>query len=270
MNRFPSFAQPRAAVRLLAILFVCVVGLWSAPELFAQTDSASDEPQKSSFLQLLLEGGWAMIPLLICSLAMLALIIFNCLQLTQGKFTPPELRATVLDHMQHCRVRSAIDSASTSPSFLGRMLAMALPQVDATQAETLGREKVEDAMADFTIRENRGYMNMIGYLALIAQASPMLGLLGTVSGMIKAFSKLRYLKSPDASVLAGSISEALITTATGLCIALPSLVAFFFFRNRLNKLVGDAHTSAGEMLDASLAAVHADQQLAKVPEGLAS
>src|SRR5690606_35156070 len=138
----------------------------------------------------------------------------------QSKFVPVDLRRTLLEHMHACRVRSAIEVASASPSFLGRMLAVSLPKIDATDPETLGREHVEDAVADFTIRENRAHMTMIGYLSVVAQVAPMLGLLGTVSGMIGAFNILRNLKSPDASVLAGNISEALVTTATGLCIAI--------------------------------------------------
>ena len=183
---------------------------------------------------------------------------------------PEDLRGQIHEYMSGCKVRSAIEAASTSPSFLGRMLATALPKVDATEPETLGREHVEDAMADFTARENRSYMTMIGYLGVIAQVAPMLGLMGTVSGMIGAFAKLRGLESPDASVLAGNISEALITTLSGLIIAIPAILFFFVLRNRLNRLVADSHEAASDMIDASLNTLNADQQLAKVPEGLAS
>ncbi|HUF62456.1 MAG TPA: MotA/TolQ/ExbB proton channel family protein [Verrucomicrobiales bacterium] len=259
------FTSGSALRRALPLLTLIAVGILFAPSLWAQ-----DQPiPKRTILDMIKEGGWAMIPLGLCSLAMLALIIYNFLQLTQGKFAPAELKAALLEHMSHVRVRSAIEVSSTSPSFLGRMMSVALPKVDATDAETLGREAVEDSMADFTLRENRNYMSMIGYLSLIAQASPMLGLLGTVSGMIGAFSTLRDVKAPDATQLAGNISEALVTTATGLIIALPCLFFYFFFRNRLNRLVADCHNAGSEMIDASLAAVHADTQLAKVPEGLA-
>lgn len=237
----------------------------------AQDEIAEEVVVKGpTVFDLIKEGGWAMWPLGACSLAMVALVIFNLIQLTRSKFVPEDLREQVLDHMAACRVRSAIEVSSTSPSFLGRMLHASLPKVDATDPETLGREHVEDAMAEFTIRENRGYMTMVGYLSVIAQIAPMMGLLGTVSGMIGAFNKLRGLASPDASVLAGNISEALVTTMAGLCIAIPALVFFFMLRNRLNKYVAEAHLAAGEMLDASLATLNADQHLAKVPEGLAS
>ena len=174
----------------------------------------------------------------------------------------------LLDHMQNCRVRSAIEVSSTSPTYLGRMSATALPHVDATEPETLGREAVEDSMAEFTIRENAGHMTWISYLGLLGQIAPMLGLLGTVVGMLGAFSTLSLSGGADPSALAGDIGLAMVTTASGLIIAIPSVFFFFFFKNRLNKLVADCHLAASDMMDASIAAVNADQQMAKVPEGL--
>lgn len=246
-----------------------VAGLFIAPDLFAQEAEVAPDVQITVFDQIK-EGGWAMYPLGACSLAMVALVIYNLIQLGRGKFVPEDLRQQVHEYMVGCKVRSAIEVASTSPSFLGRMLATSLPKVDATDPETLGREHVEDAMADFTARENRSYMTMIGYLGVVAQIAPMMGLMGTVSGMIGAFNKLRGLESPDASVLAENISEALITTLSGLVIAVPAIIFFFVLRNRLNRLEADSHEAASDMIDASLNTLNADQQLAKVPEGLAS
>lgn len=246
-----------------------VAGILTSPELLAQEAEVAPDVKITVFDQIK-EGGWAMYPLAACSLAMVALVIYNFIQLGRGKFVPEDLRAQVLEHMAGCKVRSAIEVSSTSPSFLGRMLATSLPKVDATDPETLGREHVEDAMADFTARENRSYMTMIGYLGVIAQIAPMMGLMGTVSGMIGAFNKLRGLESPDASVLAENISEALITTLSGLVIAVPAIIFFFVLRNRLNSLVAESHEAASDMIDASLNTLNADQQLAKVPEGLAS
>ncbi len=255
---------------LIAFGAILLLALLTAPELFAQDAQLVEDAKNPTVWDMIQEGGWAMVPLGLCSLVMVALVIYNFIQLTRSKFVPAELQSQVMEFMSGCKVRSAIEVSSSSPSFLGRMLATALPKVDATDPETLGREHVEDAMADFTIRENRSYMTMIGYLSVIAQIAPMMGLMGTVSGMIGAFNKLRNLQSPDASVLAGNISEALITTLSGLCIAIPAIISFFILRNRLNRLVAEAHEAASEMVDASLNTLNADQQLAKVPEGLAS
>jgi biopolymer transport protein ExbB len=190
------------------------------------------------------------------------------MQLTRAKFAPLDLQAAVMEQMQACRVRSAIEISATSPTYLGRMLAHSLPFVDATDPETLGRDHVEDAMADFTVRENRSYMTWIGYFSIVAQVAPMLGLLGTVSGMIGAFNLLRMSGGTNPELLAGDISEALVTTAAGLMIAIPAIVGYFFFKNKLNRLVSECHGAEEDMLQASVMAVNADQHMAKVPEGL--
>ena len=257
INRFRSFSGT------LCFLLVSAFTWLMTPALFA----ADDVPQTA--FQWVQKGGIVIIILAIALLAAIALIIFNLLQLTRARFVPADLQARLLEHMQACRVRSAIGEASESPTFLGRMLAVALPKVDATDPETLGRTAVEDAMADFTMREKAGYMANLGYLGVIAQAAPMLGLLGTVFGMIKAFAKLMVMKTTDASQLAGAIAEALVTTAGGLVVALLCIIPYFYLRNRLNKLIGEAHSVSGDMLDASLASLHQDTQLSKVPEGLA-
>jgi biopolymer transport protein ExbB len=188
--------------------------------------------------------------------------------LTRAKFAPLDLQAAVMEQMQACRVRSAIEISATSPTYLGRMLAHSLPFVDATDPETLGRDHVEDAMADFTVRENRSYMTWIGYFSIVAQVAPMLGLLGTVSGMIGAFNLLRMSGGTNPELLAGDISEALVTTAAGLMIAIPAIVGYFLFKNKLNRLVSECHGAEEDMLQASVMAVNADQHMAKVPEGL--
>ncbi len=235
-----------------------------APEAFAQEETV----ERKSFLQKLGDAGLWMAPIYLCSLIMIGLYVFNFIQLSKTKFCPDPLRLTLLEHMQACRVRSAIEVASTSPTYLGRMLTQAFPHVDATDPETLGREHVEDAIAGFTVNENRPYMTNLGYFSVIGQAAPMLGLLGTVAGMIGAFGTLETSKGADPSALAGDISIALFTTAGGLIIAIPSIFGFFFFRNRLNGLVSTCHSAASDMMDAAINTVNADQQLAKVPEGL--
>ncbi|MFT4551325.1 MAG: biopolymer transport protein ExbB, partial [Verrucomicrobiales bacterium] len=174
--------QPATARRRFAPIFivlgVLLVTIFIMPDLFAQ-DGDADAPAKKTGLSYIKDAGLWMVPLGICSMATIALVVYNFMQLTTTKFAPVELRMALLDHMQNCRVRSAIEVSSTSPTYLGRMSSTSLPHVDATEPETLGREAVEDAMAEFTIRENAGHMTWISYLGLLGQIAPMLGLLGT-------------------------------------------------------------------------------------------
>ncbi|MCB1232422.1 MAG: MotA/TolQ/ExbB proton channel family protein [Verrucomicrobiae bacterium] len=235
----------------------------------AGADAAAGEDKQQTLWDLIAAGGWAMWPLGVFSVCMITLAVYNAMQLTRKKFAPTLLRQSILSHMGEVRVRSAIEESAESPSYLGRMMATALPHVDATEPETLGREKVEDAVADFAVKENPSYMSWVGYFSVIAQASPMVGLLGTVSGMIKAFQTLGISGGSDPAKLAAAISEALMTTATGLVVAIPCLFCFYFFKNKFNKLVTEAQDAMAESMDAAISTVNADQQLAKVPEGIA-
>ncbi len=242
----------------------------NAPDLFAQDGAGAGEAagKGQTLLDLIQAGGWAMWPLGALSVAMITLIVYNMMQLTRGKFAPKALKRNFLANMEGVLVRSAIEECAASPSYLGRMAATSLPFVDATEPETLGRDRVEDEMAEFIVRENPNYMSWVGYFSIIAQASPMIGLLGTVSGMIKAFQTMG-VDGSNPEKLAAAISEALMTTASGLVVAIPCLFFFYFFKNKFQRLVSECQDTMSEAMDLAITAVNADQQLAKVPEGLA-
>ncbi|MCB1078439.1 MAG: MotA/TolQ/ExbB proton channel family protein, partial [Verrucomicrobiae bacterium] len=141
---------------------VTVLALTSTA-LLAQDDAAAPaEGQTQTLWDLIAAGGWAMWPLGLFSVCMITLAVYNFMQLTRKKFVPPLLKQSVLSHMAEVRVRSSIEEAAESASYLGRMLATALPHVDATEPETLGRDKVEDAVADFAVKENPAYMSWVG------------------------------------------------------------------------------------------------------------
>ncbi|MGE9267652.1 MAG: MotA/TolQ/ExbB proton channel family protein [Verrucomicrobiales bacterium] len=236
----------------------------------AMAQEEGGETTKSALDSYLLDGGALTIFIVAVGLlSLLSLTVYNLMNLTKAKFAPDDLKGALLDHMTNCRVRSAIELAASHPSYLGRMMAYSLPNIDATQPEDLGRDKVEDAVADFSINETRKQMTFINLLSLVAQSAPMLGLFGTVFGMIKAFGTLAQNNAADPSQLAGSISIALLTTMWGLVVAISAVIAYFFFKNRFNSLVADAHNTAEELINASVQTVNADAHLAKIPEGLA-
>lgn len=240
--------------------------LVTAPMLMAQ-----DAPpaEKSLLDKWILDGGGTMGFIGTAVIAFIALCVYNVINLTKAKFCPEDLKAALLDHMVNCRVRSAIELAASHPSFLGRMMAYSLPNIDATRPEDLGRDQIEDAMADFTTNEMRKLMTPVNYISLCAQVAPMLGLLGTVLGMVNAFGTLSITGSADPALLAGDISVALLTTLWGLITAIPCLIAYYFFKNKLNNLVADCHHAAEDMINSSLQTVNAEAYLAKIPEGIA-
>lgn len=231
---------------------------------------AQDDPTEKSLLQTyVLDGGWTMVLIGLAIIALIALSVFNGINLTKAKFCPEDLKAALMDHMSNCRVRSAIELSASHPSYLGRMLAYSLPNIDATRPEDLGRDQIEDAIADFSINENRKSMTWINYISLVAQAAPMLGLTGTVLGMVGAFAILSQTGSADPAVLAEKISVALLTTLWGLFTAIPALICYFIFKNKLNSLVADCHHAAEDLINASIQTVNQDAYLAKIPEGIA-
>ncbi len=245
-----------------------LAGAVLAPDLMAE-EAAVEEPTSRSVLDKIISGGPWMIPIGVLSICTITLYVFNALQLMKGKWVPKVLSHQMLDLMSQVRVRSAIETAAASPSFLGRMMATALPNVDATDPETLGKEAVEDAIGEFTARETSGQLVWIQYLSVVAQIAPMMGLLGTVVGMVGAFEVLGTGKGSDPSRLAAEISVALMTTLGGLVVAIPSIFGYYYFRNRMSSNVKDAHKLAADAMEAAIATVNAEQQMARVPEGLA-
>jgi biopolymer transport protein ExbB len=242
------------------------ISLLAAPAVFAQ---AAAPPSESLLQRWVIAGGWTMMFIGAAIVGFIALAVYNFMALTKAKFCPEDLKAALLDHMRNCRVRSAIELAATHPSYLGRMVAYSFPNIDATRPEDLGRDQVEDAMADFTVNENRKIMTWINYISVIAQASPMLGLLGTVIGMVGAFGTLKVSGAADPAQLAGDISVALLTTLWGLINAIPCIIVFYILKNRFANLVAESVHASEEMLNAAVATVNADTLYAKIPEGIA-
>jgi len=240
----------------------------TSPALFAQ-EAAKAPGSKSLLEQWVTDGGKTMIFIGAAVVAFIALAVYNFMAITRKKYCPDDLKAVLLDHMANCRVRSAIELAASHPSYLGRMVAYSFPNIDATRPEDLGRDQVEDAMADFTTNENRKTMTWINYISVCAQASPMLGLLGTVIGMVSAFGTIGQTGGADPSQLAEDISVALLTTLWGLINAIPCIIVFYILKNRLNTLVSDSVHTAEELLNAAIATVNADTLYAKIPEGIA-
>lgn len=236
----------------------------------AAEGAASGGAQDKTMLdKWIIDGGWTMIPIILILAVIVFLIVYNIIVLRKDKFCPDDLKTTLLQLMAECRVRSAIEVAAGSPTYLGRLVAYALPNVDATRPEDLGRDSVEDAIADFTSNESRSLFKWINMLSLCAQISPMLGLFGTVQGMVEAFGVLASTGQADPTQLAGSISVALLTTFWGLINAILATPFFFFQKSMANSHVAECVGVVQEMVNTSINVVNAEAQLARIPEGLA-
>ncbi len=202
----------------------------------------------TSLFGMIQKGGWAMIPLGILSMGMIGLCVYFIMDFKEKNFHPAALISELQAKLEHADLEGASQVASESPTCLGQVMTGAIGYLSDRGYGVLEGETIYDQMADASIEFNRGRASAINYLSLVAQAAPMVGLLGTVSGMIGAFGTLGAEGMGDPGKLAGNISEALITTASGLVIALPATFVYFVFRDRLSKLISHSEKHAAKLL----------------------
>lgn len=255
----------RTGIRALSLGTAAYFSLSMA---FAQEAEAPAVTKKTLLDQWVLDGGGTMVPLVLLLAATIFLVVYSIMNLGKSKFCPEDLRAQLIALMQECRVQSAIQLATTSPTYLGRLVAYALPNIDANRPEDLGKDGIEDAIADFTANERPQIMRCIDMLALSASIAPSIGLFGTVYGMVGAFASLAETGQADPTQLAGNISVALLTTLWGLVISIIALIAFFFLKKKAQKLEADCVNAVSEMVNTSINVINAEAQLARIPEGL--
>jgi biopolymer transport protein ExbB len=188
-------------------------------------------------------GGWLMIPILACSVIAMAIVVERFWTLQKERIVPSQLvvqvwqwaKAGELDEDRIHQVRSS------SP--LGRMLAAGLANRQAK------REIMKEAIQDVgrhVVHELERYLNLLGTIATI---TPLLGLLGTVIGMIKVFTVITVHGVGNPEVLAEGISQALITTATGISVAIPSLLFYRHMQRKVDDLVVTMEQEALKMVE---------------------
>ena len=203
-------------------------------------------------------GGWMMLPILICSVVAMAIVLERFWSLQKRRVTPDNLAVQVWQWARSGVLDDKRIAALRSESPLGRVLAAGL--VNREYEREVMKESIEE-VGRHVIYELGRYLNSLGTIAAI---SPLLGLLGTVIGMIKVFAAITNEGIGDATILAGGISEALLTTAAGLSVAIPTLMFHRFFRSRVEgyvvtmeqealKLVEVLDGARGQVLETSAA-----------------
>jgi biopolymer transport protein ExbB len=194
-------------------------------------------------LELIKAGGFIMWPILLCSIIALAISAERFWSLQAKRVTPQNLVAQVWqwDKVGHLDAKRIQDLRLASP--LGRVLAAGL--VNRRHEREIMKESIEEVGRHVAHDLDR-FLNTLGTIASI---TPLLGLLGTVIGMIKVFAVITAQGVGDPAVLAGGISEALITTAAGLTVAIPSLMFYRFFRGRVDELIVSMEQEAIKMVE---------------------
>lgn len=182
-------------------------------------------------LELIKAGGWLMAPILACSLVATTIIIERLLALRRARVLPAQLLATLDRWLELGTVDAQAVETLPLHSPLGRIVAAGL--ATRGRGREILRERVEDT-GRHVAHELERFLNALGTIAAI---SPLLGLLGTVSGMIKIFQIVSVQGNSNFSLLSVGIAEALVTTAAGLTVAIPSLLFYRYFQARVDELV---------------------------------
>ncbi|MBM79513.1 MAG: TolQ-type transport protein [Planctomycetaceae bacterium] len=223
------------------VAFACFCAAWLNPSpVWAQAANAPAEPQLD-VRELIRAGGAIGFIIAGLSVAMLALIVEHLFSIRRTALMPPGLAESVHQHLSHDHVSEGEQQCKLQPSFLSHILAAGLAEVE------IGYSSVEKAMEDASVEQTARLLRKIEYLSVIGTLAPMLGLLGTVWGMILAFLEFEAKANPQVAELAPGIYKALVTTLMGLGVAVPALASFAIFRNRIDELAGEAALTAGHV-----------------------
>jgi biopolymer transport protein ExbB len=233
----------------------------------ARSSNAQPEAAKIDLQELFRAGGVIGIIILTLSIAMVALIIEHLLSIRRNALMPPGLAQDVQQQIQLGKYQQAHELCQHNPSLLGHVLSAGLAEV------ALGYQAVEKSMEDASMEQSARLSRKIEYLSVIGQIAPMLGLLGTVWGMILAFLEFSSKANPQVSELAPGISKALVTTLMGLSVAVPAFASFAIFRNRIDELVAESSLLAEHVFSGfkrSIAAERTKRKPRKVSEQVAT
>ena len=227
-------------LKLLCFAALVMIDGWWSATAFAQAPgaTAASEPQ-AGFFQILLSGGIVGLLMILVLLALSVLsaylIIDHLLTVRRTDLMPEGLGEEVRQHLINGNVAAARDACAARPSMLSFVLTHGIAELE------FGWNAVEKTLEDSLAEQSARLFRKIEYLSVIGNIAPMVGLLGTVIGMIVAFQNVASTQgTASAPQLAEGIYQALVTTVGGLIVAIPSIGAFAIFRNRVDQFVAEA------------------------------
>jgi biopolymer transport protein ExbB len=224
------------------ILIAVVVGVFLLTT--AGTALAQDAEGDKTLGDIIVGGGPIGIVIIILSVVSLALAIEHFVTIRRDKLVPPELIDEVEALFEEEEYQEALELCENEPNFLTNILSAGLPKINA------GFEAMEKAMDEVAEEESIKLHQKIGWLSLIGNIAPMMGLFGTVLGMIGAFNEITRLgANVTPKDLSAGISTALITTLFGLFVAMPALFFFFLFRNKVIKVSLEITAIAADLVE---------------------
>ena len=200
-----------------------------------------------------MSGGWMMLPILICSAVAAGIVAERFWTLRRSRLAPPSLLPQVIDWWKKGQLDKNHIETLQAGSPLGEILAAGL--LNARHGREIMKESIEEVAAR-VVHDLERFLSTLGTIAAI---TPLLGLLGTVIGMIDVFSAIMIHGTGDAARLAGGISTALVTTAAGLTVAIPAIFFHRFFVRRVDEITISMEQTAVHLIDQ----VHGQRAAAK-------
>jgi biopolymer transport protein ExbB len=216
----------------------------SAEAAEGETAEAEAAGSDQSLIDMYKNGGWAMYPLTLLSISAFGLIVYNFMAINPSQILQPTVLPEIDDALKAMDIEKARSICDQNPAPVTSIIHAGLARVDLNRYNP---EQVKEAVEEASAEELAGPFVLINYLSVIGSLSPMVGLLGTVSGMVKAFNVIGSEGAANAQALAGNISEALITTATGMIVGIPAMFFFFFFKNKYGKITSRVARVVGDL-----------------------
>jgi len=232
----------------------CAVAMFLVSSLFSNALLAQEPPAAKTENALVKTwtalGPMYAVTFLIMSIVLVALVVRAIIAVQKSNFIPDDLIQGVDASLDEKNAQAAVELVRADESFLGQVLSAGLGKLQK------GKDAALEAMQVVGEAETMKAEHMLSYLALIGNIAPMVGLLGTVQGMVASFGEIASSPTtPKPNDLAGGIEQALYTTLVGLFLAIPAITIYNILRNRVQRLVLSAGTQSEEMLDKFLSMV---------------
>lgn len=223
-----------------------MIGVLACGAVTVWAQDAAGGAKSMTFMDMLIVGGWCMWPLGAFSVATLFFIIRNALLLRPKNLLRTDLKPEIEGLLAARNLKGVREICQNNPSLMTSVLDAGLERISEDDFDP---GHVMEAVEEAGNEQMVTFMKPINYLSIIGGTAPMLGLLGTVSGMIKAFQTIAAGGMGKPELLAGNIGEALITTAAGLIIAIPSMIGYFIFKNNFIKHMSTMGRMVGHFMN---------------------
>lgn len=231
--------------------------------VFAESPSPTPPQVKElTIIQMIQVGGWTMWFLGICSVATVALTIYNAITVRASKMLNPAAVAELTNLLSNLDIEGAKALCDAKPCLITNIVKAGLSRIEHGEVRL---DSIEKGMEEASVEEIGACLVPINYISAAAVTAPMFGLLGTVSGMISAFRAMALGGMGRPELLADNISEALITTATGLIVGIPAMISYLYFKNKFTTIVASLNRTLGNIFEKFKVAVKRAQRAAAHP-----